>query len=134
MFFQSLLPQFKPFAPEKCRRKKAMAENLCMQRTASRFCSRQKRPGYTEILRKMGMGRFLQTAVSAVLFALLMLVPDATANQERQKPGKKDPAVEIHHVFPDGLFFFSRFLPFLIRGCVGKKRKARPERRDEFRR
>jgi len=54
------------------------------------FLLKQKRPAYTEILRRMGMGRFSQTAASAVLFTLLMLVPDATANQERQKPGKKE--------------------------------------------
>src|SRR6266852_5934007 len=106
MFFQSLLPQFKPFAPEKCRRKKAMAENLCMQRTASRFCSRQKRPGYTEILRKMGMGRFLQTAVSAVLFALLMLVPAATVNQAQQKSKKKEKPVRKDVLNFDGGILF----------------------------
>ena len=77
-----------------------------MQRTASRFCSRQKRPGYTEILRKMGMGRFLQTAVSVVLFALLMLVPVATANQERQKPGKKEKSVRKDVMNFDGGVFF----------------------------
>src|SRR5207245_11118228 len=101
MFSQSLLPQFKPFARGKCRRIKAMAGKLCIQRTASRCCSRQKRREYTETLRKMGMGRFLQTAVSAVLFALLMLVPDATAQQVRLNPGKKakhirKPVMHVH--------------------------------------
>jgi hypothetical protein len=54
----------------------------------------------------MGMGRFLQTAVSAVLFALLMLVPDATANQERQKPGKKEKPVRKDVMNFDGGVFF----------------------------
>jgi len=54
----------------------------------------------------MGMGRFLQTAVSVVLFALLMLVPVATANQERQKPGKKEKSVRKDVMNFDGGVFF----------------------------
>src|SRR6266478_10172264 len=106
MFSQSLLPRFKRFAPEKCRRKRAMAGNLCIPRTASRSCSRQKRREYTEILRKMRMGRFLQIAVSAVLFALLMLVPAATANQEWQKPRKKEKSIRKDVLNFDGGIFF----------------------------
>src|SRR6266849_169227 len=106
MFFQSLLPKSKPFAPEKCRRKKATAEQLCIQRTALRFFSKQKRREYTEILRKMRMGRFLQIAVSAFLFALLMLVPAATANQEWQKPRKKEKSIRKDVMNFDGGIFF----------------------------
>ncbi len=54
----------------------------------------------------MGMGRFLQTAVSAVLFALLMLVPAATANQERQKPRKKEKSIRKDVMNFDGGIFF----------------------------
>ncbi len=52
------------------------------------------------------MGRFLQTAVSIVLFALLMLVPAATANQEWQKPRKKEKPVRKDVMNFDGGIFF----------------------------
>lgn len=52
------------------------------------------------------MGRFLLTAVSAVLSALLMLVPAATANHEQQKPGKKEKSVRKDVMNFDGGIFF----------------------------
>ena len=52
------------------------------------------------------MGRFLQTAVSAVLFALLMLVPVATANLNQQKPGKKEKPVRKDVLNFDGGIYF----------------------------
>ena len=52
------------------------------------------------------MGRFLQTAVSAVLFALLMLAPVATANPKQQKPGKKEKSVRKDVLNFDGGIYF----------------------------
>ena len=54
----------------------------------------------------MEMGRFLQTAVSAVLFALLMLVPNATANHDQQKTKKKEKPVRKDVLNFDGGILF----------------------------
>lgn len=52
------------------------------------------------------MGRFLLTAAFAVLSALLMLVPAATANHEQQKSGKKEKSVRKDVMSFDGGVFF----------------------------
>ena len=52
------------------------------------------------------MGRFLLTAASTVLFALLMLAPAATANHEQQKPRKKEKSVRKDVMNFDGGIFF----------------------------
>jgi len=52
------------------------------------------------------MGRFLQTAVSAVLFALLMLVPAAAANHGQQKTKKKQKPVRKDVLNFDGGILF----------------------------
>src|SRR6266849_3267572 len=106
MFFQGLLPQFKPSARGKCRRKKVKAESPCIQRTASHFCSRQKRREYTEFLGKMEMGRLLNRFFSSALAALLFLASAATANPEQQKPGKKEKPVRKDVLNFDGGIFF----------------------------
>jgi len=52
------------------------------------------------------MGRSLQTAAFAVLSALLMLVPAATANHGQQKSGKKEKSVRKDVMNFDGGIFF----------------------------
>ena len=52
------------------------------------------------------MGRFLQTAVSAVLFALLMHVPAAAANHGQQKTKKKQKPVRKDVLNFDGGILF----------------------------
>src|SRR6476660_8522365 len=54
----------------------------------------------------MGMGRFFETAVSAVLFALLMLVPAATADHGQQKPKKKEKPIRKDVLNFDGGILF----------------------------
>jgi hypothetical protein len=54
----------------------------------------------------MGMGRFFETVVSAVLFALLMLVPVAAANHGQQKPTKKEKPVRKDVLNFDGGILF----------------------------
>ena len=74
------------------------------------------------------MGRFLQTAVSAVLFALLMLVPVATANLNQQKPGKKEKPVRKDVLNFDGGIYFetdgslSEITCFRVSGHAGAPR------------
>jgi hypothetical protein len=78
----------KLFAPGKCSRKSEGGKTLYTT-VGITFC--QGRGGeYTEIW-KMGMGRFLQTAVSAVLFALLMrLRRDRESRQQKRE--KENPS------------------------------------------
>ena len=52
------------------------------------------------------MGRFLLTAVFAVLFALLMMVPAATANHGQQKSAKREKSVRKDVTNFDGGIFF----------------------------
>src|SRR5258708_32906928 len=83
-----------------------MAESPCIQRTASHFCSRQKRREYTELLGKMEMGRGLNRFFSSALAALLFLASAANANPKQQKPGQKEQPVreDVRH-FDSGIFF-----------------------------